>query len=174
MRFPTDVKGIFTGFLALPSGIIALGMVALSIFSLASALVAQYGFNLRPCDLCLYQRVPFVLNIFLGVWAYAMPKLHRPLIGIAGLAFLANSVIAFFHSGVERKWWVGITGCTTPDMSGTVEDLLKRITETDVVRCDEIPWSLFGLSMANYNVVFCLGLGMICLIYVFIRRHPAR
>lgn len=136
-----------------------------SVLALVGAFTAQYGFNLRPCELCLIQRVPFAINILLGLTAYFWVAHRLPLIAISGFVFLANSGIAFFHSGVERKWWQGLTGCSTPDMSGSIEDVLKRIQETDVTRCDEIPWSLFGLSMANYNVVFCLFLGFFCLIY---------
>lgn len=143
------------------------GFIALSsALALAGAFTAQYGFGLLPCELCLMQRIPFALNILLGTLSMLYAPMRPLLIGLSGVAFLINSGIAFFHSGVERKWWVGLTGCTTPDMSGSIEDLLKRIEETAVVRCDEIPWSLFGLSMANYNVVFCLCLGILSLLYV--------
>ncbi|MBP9050734.1 MAG: disulfide bond formation protein B, partial [Alphaproteobacteria bacterium] len=67
--------------------------------------------------------------------------------------------------------WAGLEGCSAPDMSGSVEELIRRIQEVSVVRCDEIPWSLFGLSMANYNVVMCLGLGVLCLAYVGLRKR---
>ncbi|OFW87830.1 MAG: hypothetical protein A3J37_01345 [Alphaproteobacteria bacterium RIFCSPHIGHO2_12_FULL_45_9] len=147
----------------IPSQYVALGIVLMSILALAGALTAQYGFNLRPCELCLIQRVPFVLTIILAILAYFWDAKRIPLIALSGVAYLVNSGIALFHSGVERKWWAGLTGCTTPDMSGSIEDLMKRIQETAVVRCDEIPWSFLGLSMANYNVVFCLGLGALCL-----------
>ncbi len=159
----------------IPVSYIAAFIALSSAFSLIAAFTAQYGFGLRPCDLCLMQRVPFAINILLGGLAVWKPNLGRPLVSLAGLAFLVNSGIAAYHSGVERKWWTGLSGCSTPDMSGSIEDLLKRIQETDVVRCDEIPWSLFGLSMANYNVFFCLGLGVLCLGFIVLtRRNPAR
>jgi disulfide bond formation protein DsbB len=148
-------------------------ILCVSSFSLAAAFIAQFGFDLRPCYLCLLQRIPFATNIVLGLIGFLAPveKYRRRAIGAAGLVFLVNSGIAFYHSGVERKWWEGLTGCTTPDMSGSIEDLLERIKNTDVVRCDEIPWELFGLSMANYNVVMCLGLGFLCFIYLFVAKH---
>jgi disulfide bond formation protein DsbB len=151
----------------IPSQYMALGIIFMSILALAGALTAQYAFNLRPCELCLIQRGPFVVTIFLGLWAYFSTIKRIPLIAVSGVVFLVNSGIALFHSGVERKWWAGLTGCTTPDMSGSIEDLMKRIQETAVVRCDEIPWSFMGLSMANYNVAFCLALAMICGAYVW-------
>jgi disulfide bond formation protein DsbB len=33
-----------------------------------------------------------------------------------------------------------------------------------VVRCDVVPWSLFGISMAGYNVVISLALGALALV----------
>lgn len=153
-------------------------VAGISVFALLGAFTAQYGFGLRPCELCLIQRVPFAVNIILGLIIALIPSplrgegqgggdirgIRKGLIFLSGLVFFVNAGIAFYHSGVERKWWTGLTGCTTPDMSGSIEDVLKRIQETNVVRCDEIPWDLFGLSMANYNVGFCLVLGAVCLV----------
>ena len=151
----------------IPADKVALCVALASALSLAAAFTAQYGFGLRPCHLCLMQRIPFAVNIALGGIGFFVKKTSRPMISLAGLAFLINAGIAAYHSGVERKWWTGLSGCSTPDMSGSIEDLLRRIQQTDVVRCDEIPWSLFGLSMANYNVFFCLGLGLGCWGYLY-------
>ncbi len=144
-------------------------ILGISAFSLVAAFIAQYGFDLRPCYLCLLQRIPFAANVALGLIGFLAPveRYRRRAIGAAGLLFLINSGIALYHSGVERKWWEGISGCSTPNMSGSIEDLLERIKNTDVVRCDEIPWELFGLSMANYNVAMCFGLGFLCFVYLF-------
>lgn len=149
---------------------VCLSIAGISAFSLLAALVAQFGFSLRPCYLCLLQRGPFGLNILLGLYGAAISRFRTLMIGLSSFVFLGNSVIAFYHSGVERKWWTGLEGCSAPDMTGSVEDLIRRIQETSVVRCDEIPWSLFGLSMANYNVALCLGLGIFYLAYIRVRK----
>ena len=152
---------------SIPPRYVALFIALTSTLALCGAYIAQYIFHLQPCELCLIQRAPFFINIVIGLTALAYARLRLPLIGVAGVVFLVNSAIAFFHSGVERKWWEGLTGCSTPDMSGSIEEVIERIKQTAVVRCDEIPASLFGLSMANYNVMFCLGLGVICLAYAW-------
>lgn len=153
-----------------PTDKIALCIALVSVLSLAAAFTAQYGFGLRPCDLCLLQRIPFGVTIALGAIGFFAKQASRPMITLAGFFFLINAIIAAYHSGVERKWWEGLSGCSTPDMSGSIEELMKRIEETDVVRCDEIPWSLFGLSMANYNVFFCLALAIGCWAYIILLR----
>lgn len=165
-------NSLYNRFLTIPPHHAALWIAGFSALALAGAFTAQYGFGLLPCDLCLMQRIPFAVNIALGIIGYFWAGGRLPVIGLAGLGFLINSGIAFYHSGVERKWWAGLSGCSTPDMSGSIEDLLKRIQETDVVRCDEIPWSFMGLSMANFNVPFCFGLGVLCILYVIkIKNH---
>ncbi len=150
--------------------LVAIFIAGISAASLAAAFISQFGFDLKPCDLCLIQRIPFAINIGLGLIGLACLGWTRILIGVSGVSFLINSVIAFYHSGVERHWWSGLSGCSTPDMSGSIEDLMARIQSTDVTRCDEIPWDLFGLSMANYNVMMCLGLGVACFLYLFLNK----
>lgn len=156
---------------AIPPRTAALGIAVISAASLAAALTAQYGFGLLPCTLCLYQRVPFTINILLGLAGRVVKngKAAAYTIALSGMSFLINSGIAFYHSGVERKWWAGLQGCSTPDMSGSIEEVMARIAATNVTRCDEIPWSMFGLSMANYNVVMCLGLAGLCAVYLIAR-----
>ena len=86
-----------------------------------------------------------------------------------------NTVIAAYHTGVERKWWRSfIEGCSTPDLSGNIDDLLARIEKAPVTACDSMAWAdpVLGLSMANYNVMFCLVLGVIALMAIM-RPEPS-
>lgn len=138
----------------------ALAAVAVSAFSLAAAYVAQYGFDLQPCILCLYQRVPFAAVIVLGMAAYFVPeKQRRWLIALCGVAFAAGAAIAAFHTGVERLWWKGTESCTSMEFDATsVEAIMEQIKNNKFARCDQIPWALFGLSMANYNALMSAAL----------------
>jgi disulfide bond formation protein DsbB len=148
-------------------------ILCVSSFSLAAAFIAQFGFDLRPCYLCLLQRIPFANQYCPWADWISCPrgKISPPRDRSRRISLFGKQRYCVLPFGVERKWWEGLTGCTTPDMSGSIEDLLERIKNTDVVRCDEIPWELFGLSMANYNVVMCLGLGFLCFIYLFVAKH---
>lgn len=139
--------------------------------SLGMAFMAQYGFDLQPCILCVYQRWPFGIAIGLasfGVWLSNRYKHSIPaLMGAISLTFFVNALTAFYHTGVERHWWKSfLEGCAVPNMEGNITDVLARIAQTPIVRCDEIPWTdpVLGLSMANYNMVMCLGLGFLALI----------
>ena len=78
----------------------------------------------------------------------------------AGLTLLTGAAIAAFHVGVEQHWWQGTAECGAVDgAADSLEALRAQILTAPTVRCDEVPWSLFGISMAGYNFLVSLGLG---------------
>ncbi len=147
------------------------GVCAASVVVLGAALLSQYVGGLQPCVLCLYQRVPYALTI--GVSGLALIAFSRGMVGPGlargGLAlcaaiFLAGAGIAAFHVGVEQGWWSGTQGCSGPDLNAlTIDQLREHLMQQPVVRCDEVAWSLFGVSMAGYNILTSLVLSGFCL-----------
>lgn len=128
-------------------------------FSVASILGAwgfQYIGEMAPCKLCFYQRYPHWAAAFIGI--LVLTTGWRVLAWLGGLAALATSVIGFYHSGVERKLWQGPTTCTSSGVEGlSADDLMAQIMSAPMVRCDEIPWEMFGVTMANLNAVGSLA-----------------
>jgi disulfide bond formation protein DsbB len=125
---------------------------------LGGAFAFQYIGGLAPCQLCLYQRWPHAAAILIGVLALATG--WRGLAWAGALAALATAAIGVFHVGVEQLWWEGLATCTAGSISGiSTADLLDPTKDVAaMVRCDEIAWSLFGISMAGWNVILSLGL----------------
>jgi disulfide bond formation protein DsbB len=149
--------------LAMPTA--ALLILAAAAGSLAFALVMQYGFGVLPCELCLWQRAPFAAAALLAlIAAVARPfgKHTKVLLGLSAALFFVNTGLAVFHSGVERHWWEFNSACTGSalDRVKSVEDMRRELLGKPAVRCDEISWSLFGLSMANFNIAFSFALGL--------------
>lgn len=145
----------------------------------AALLLAALGFQflggLAPCPLCIWQRWPHVAAVAAGVLIFALPALLRPLALLGALAMAVNAGIAFYHSGIERGWWEGPSTCSAPNEIGSLstEQLMAQIMQAPLVRCDEIPWSLFGLSMANWNGIASLALALLWLAAARGRAHPA-
>jgi disulfide bond formation protein DsbB len=131
-----------------------LGSVAL----LGGAFAFQYIGGLAPCQLCLYQRWPHAAAIVIGVIAYFTS--WRGLAWAGALAALATAAIGVFHVGVEQLWWEGLATCTAGSIEGiSATDLLDPTQDVAaVVRCDEIAWSMLGISMAGWNVILSLVL----------------
>jgi disulfide bond formation protein DsbB len=127
-----------------------------SIAVLGTALASQYLGGLAPCELCIYQRWPYVFTIVAGLAAWLMSSSPaRPwLVAACGAAFAIGGAIAVYHAGVEYGWFAGPTACSGGASSATtVEELRRQLLAQPVVRCDEPAWTLFGVSMAGYNVV---------------------
>ncbi len=142
----------------------ALGIAALAFATIAGAWAFQFAGYL-PCDLCYEQRYAYYFGVPLALLTAgaAAAKAPRALLfaGFALLAaiFLYNAGLAVYHSGVEAKYWAGPTACTgTAAEPGNADDLLKQLQTVRVVRCDEVSLRVFGLSLANWNILISAAL----------------
>jgi disulfide bond formation protein DsbB len=133
-----------------------------SLAMLLSAWGFQYLGGLAPCAMCLWQRWPHMAAVAIGVAGIGTSAAIVPLAG--ALAALTTAGIGLYHTGVERSWWQGPTSCTSGSVDGlTPGELLDQILAAPLVRCDEVPWDLFGLSMASWNAIVSLGLAALWL-----------
>lgn len=131
---------------------------------LGGAFFFQYVMGLLPCQLCLWQRWPHAAAMLIGLLALATRWRVWPWVG--ALATLATAGIGVFHVGVEQKWWAGLASCTVDALSGvSADDLLNMdVTVGGPVACDVIPWQMWGISMAGWNVIASLVLTVIWLV----------
>ncbi len=121
------------------------------------ALGFQYIGEMPPCKLCYWQRYPHIAAIAIGVLALLVAGRTLPILG--ALAALTTAGIGAYHTGVERSWWEGPTSCTSGSVTDmSAEDLMAQIMSAPLVRCDDVPWELFALSMASWNMLASLAL----------------
>lgn len=124
---------------------------------LFGALIAQYGFGLFPCHLCLLQRYPYLAVIGLALLAYGIfPPRFLPYAALfCGGLFLLDAGIAFYHTGVELQWFPGPSGCASPTTGGeTLEDMRRALMEAPLVSCSQAMAHILGLSLAAWNALF--------------------
>ena len=122
---------------------------------LGGALLSQYAGGLWPCEMCWWQRYPHALAILLAGFAFtsrADSPRARALTALAALAIAVSGAIGVMHAGVEHGWWEGITTCST-NGAMSLDDIMK----VPLVRCDQVQWSLLGISMAGWNAIISLG-----------------
>ncbi|MEL7257613.1 MAG: disulfide bond formation protein B [Pseudomonadota bacterium] len=132
----------------------------------AALLLAAFAFQhlggMAPCKLCLWQRWPHGAAIGIGALALLIPGMIMPLLG--ALAALATAGIGAYHTGVEKGWWEGPSSCSAQGTEGlSAQELMDQILSAPLVRCDEVPWSMLGLSMASWNMVVALVLAILWL-----------
>jgi len=142
------------------AGLLSAGLAAAT---LGMAFIAQYGFGLAPCQLCLWQRWPYAAAILLGLAAWQNAKFRPWLLGATALAFLATSGIGAFHTGVEYGWWKGLESCGGGATAQSIEALRAQIMAAPIVRCDDVAFRFLGLSMAAWNALWGLALALLTL-----------
>ena len=156
-------------------------LLTASVAILAAAFAFQLFGGLRPCELCLWQRYPYGVVIGLAGVGLGLTRAgvaQRPLVivlAVCALVLLIGAGIAVFHVGVEQTWWQGLTACTgNLAATTTIDDLRQKLLAAPVVRCDEIAWSLFGISMAGYNVLMsgALGIGGLMAAWRLVKQTP--
>jgi disulfide bond formation protein DsbB len=127
---------------------------------LGGALGSQYIGGLHPCEMCYWQRWPHAAAIVLAALAFTAPAdsgRTRNLVLLAALAIAISGAIGVYHAGVEAKLWEGFTTCTATGRGLSTAELLKQISRTPLVRCDEVQFRFLGISMAGWNAILSLG-----------------
>jgi len=151
-------------------------VLAGSVAVLGGVLMSQYWGGLVPCELCVLQRWPWVASIVIS--AIGMRVSSRVALSWVALTlavvFVVSSALAFYHVGVERHWFAGPSACTgAATAADTVEALKARILGQMPVRCDEPAWSIWGISLAGWNLLASLVIGGSCLAAFSRLRRPS-
>lgn len=139
---------------------------------LLTAFLFEHVGGLAPCELCWYQRYAYF-----AVLAMALPALifcrrsgvMPPLLASAALVLLIGAGIAGYQVGVELSWFE--SSCATPITGTTIEELRASLLAAPVVRCDEVAWSMWGISMAGWNALLSLALGVAALYAAFMMER---
>ena len=140
-----------------------------SIISIFTVLIAEFVFNLQPCELCLKQRHPYYFIIFISLLIYLVPVSYK-FLGylLIQLSAIYGLFYAIWHVGVENNLLNGPSGCSASlDISENVSDLKQQILSKQVISCDEVIWSIFGFSAASINTLVLLFIFIINAIYIY-------
>ncbi len=145
----------------------ALVVAAVGAAAIAGAWFFELVLGLRPCPLCLEQRLPYYIAIPLAlvIAAAAWRRAPRPAV-VGGLVVLAllmlwDTGLAVYHAGVEWKLWAGPIECSGPADLGPASDFMRRLQNASVVRCDEAAWRFLGISLAGYNALIAGALAVV-------------
>lgn len=163
-----QIKSYFIPAIGYQLGLIIAG--GISAILLGSAFLFEYVGGLTPCNLCIWQRWPhFAIMILacIGIRGI-MPRSMLWLIFVTGIFSVG---LGSYHAGIEYGLWAGPASCTANlAFDGNIKTLTQQLLATPLVRCDELAWSLFGLSMAGWNAL--ISLDIIATALISLRRIP--
>jgi disulfide bond formation protein DsbB len=139
---------------------------------LAGAFAFEHIGGLPPCEMCWWQRWAHMAALAFAIAAFAagrLPDRGRSFVWLAALAILTSGLIGGYHAGVEAGLFEGFTRCTASGGGRTLADIMA----TPLVRCDEVQWELFGISMAGWNAILS-GLAALFILWLSLKPSPIR
>ncbi len=144
-------------------------LVSAIVFSIALVTILtahafeQFG-GYPACPLCLQERyayyfaVPATLVAFFAARGNAL-GFARIVFALIAVGFLINAGVGVYHAGIEWKWWEGPATCAGgTEITWGADGLSEQLENAQVIRCDEAPWHLLGLSFAGWNAVVSAAL----------------
>ena len=135
----------------------------ISLIVIFIVLIAEFYFSLLPCELCVYQRFPYIVVIIFAALAIGSGFYDKQKIALLFASiFLVSSFLAFYHSGVEYGVW-SYGGCAKQALPGTLQKFHSSLAAPIPKSCNEIEWTIFNLSISIYNGVLSLALSIISL-----------
>ncbi|MDC0234679.1 disulfide bond formation protein B [Candidatus Pelagibacter sp.] len=129
----------------------------ISIVALASAFFIEYILGYQPCNLCILERIPYLLAIIIITLNYKFSHIEKHLILLLILIFLAATILSLYHLGIEQGFIEESLVCDLKNGSNLLskEDILKQLQEKNV-NCKDVTFKILGLSLTTYNILISL------------------
>ena len=138
----------------------------ISIVALVSAFFIEYILSHQPCNLCIFERIPYLLAIIIILFNYQFNQFEKFFVLLLLIVFLIGAILSLYHLGIEQGFIQESLVCDLKNGSNLLskEEILKQLQEKNV-SCKDVTFKIFGLSLTNYNILIslliCIGIGKI-------------
>ena len=128
-----------------------------SIIALVSAFFIEYILGHQPCNLCILERIPYLLAIILVLLNYKFIQFKKFFVLLLAIIFLAGTILSLYHLGIEQGFIEESLVCDLKSGSNLLskEEILKQLQEKSV-SCKDVTFKIFGLSLTSYNILISL------------------
>ena len=133
-----------------------------SIFALIGAFFIEYILGHKPCNLCLFERIPYILAIILIVLVLIFKNLEKNVFLLLSIIFLLATLLSFYHFGIEQGFIKESAACDIKQNANNLskEDLLKELNNARI-SCKDVDFRFFGFSLATINTLISLFFSII-------------
>ena len=137
-------------------------ILVFSIFALTAAYFIQYILEHEPCNLCLIERIPYILAIIIISLSYIFKKYEKIYLIFLSLIFVVATLISIYHFGIEQGFIEESLVCDLNNENNSLskEALLKKLSEK-VISCKNVTFKIIGLSLATLNAIISFALSVI-------------
>ena len=133
------------------------GIFLISFIALISAYFIEYILGHQPCNLCVYERIPYFLAILIVLINYKYNKLEKYLILLLSIIFLIATILSLYHLGIEQGFIQESLLCNLEKGANILDknEILKQLQQKSI-SCKDVTFKIFGLSLTNYNIIISL------------------
>ena len=133
------------------------GIFLISFIALISAYFIEYILGHQPCNLCVYERIPYFLAILIVLINYKYNKLEKYLILSLSIIFLIATILSLYHLGIEQGFIQESLFCDLEKGANIVDkdEILKQLQQKNI-SCKDVAFKIFGLSLTSYNILISL------------------
>ena len=145
-----------------------------SVFSILFAFYVELVLGHKPCNLCLLQRLPYIATIILIVLVMIFKNLEKLSFMLLSIIFLAGSLLAIYHVGIERGLISESFVCGNNIDTSIIDknEILKQL-QNKAISCKDVTFAIFGISLATINTFISALLTAITLL-IFIKYEKKR
>ena len=128
-----------------------------SIIALVSAFFIEYVLGHQPCNLCILERIPYLVAIIVVLLNFKFIQFEKFFILLLTIIFLAGTILSLYHLGIEQGFIQESLVCDLKSGSNLLskEEILKQLQEKSV-SCKDVTFKMFGLSLTSYNILISL------------------
>tara|TARA_B110001452_G_scaffold242437_1_gene225222 strand:- start:64 stop:564 length:501 start_codon:yes stop_codon:yes gene_type:complete len=137
-------------------------VLSFSVFALFAAYFIQYVLGHQPCNLCLFERVPYILTIIIIIISFIFNKYEKIYLALLSIIFISATLISFYHFGIEQGFIKESLVCNLDSLNDnlTAEDILNQLKEK-TISCKDVTFKILGLSLATINTIISFLLSVI-------------
>ncbi len=128
-----------------------------SFIALISAFFIEYVLGHQPCNLCILERIPYLIAIVIILLNYKFFQFEKLFLFLLIIVFLTATILSVYHFGIEQGFIEESLVCDLKNGSGVTskEEILKQLQEQKV-SCKDVTFKIFGLSLTTYNIVISI------------------
>ena len=133
------------------------GILVFSILSLSIAYFIQYVLEHKPCNLCVIERIPYIVAIIFISLIFILNKYHKIISSLILIFFVFGAVVSFYHFGIEQGIFSESLVCDLGNSQpSNKEELLDQLKKTEMVSCKDVTFKFLGLSLATINTIISI------------------
>ena len=144
------------------------GIFLISFIALVSAYFIEYILGHQPCNLCLYERIPYFLAILITLINYKYNKLEKYLVLLLAIIFLIATILSLYHLGIEQGFIQESMLCDLEKGANILDkdEILKQLQQKNI-SCKDVTFQIFGLSLTSYNIIISILLTITLIRFYF-------